>query len=577
MALTILDLGEDVLISEICTYLYPEEIFKFFSLSKSLYEIFQNSSNVFQILYNKKFTNNENNYTLSLQQHLNWKQLFYLRCDKNQKVYTWGSPNGGRLGYTLKDVPPAHKSTVSQCVVHTPTNVEAFNGHLIVDIVATGFAFVFLSNAGELWFSGADWKDFTGISTPGPILTRDYRANPGALALFTMANNQNANVRSRRTIPTGVPPIPLMNRRYANDDDEGDGGDDTSTTPPAGPSGGSLPQGRRRLEPQVQTEDPLIHPRPKIKETNYISRLYLPPTENNEQSDKRIVSISAGRQHIVALDDHNHIYTWDTGCKSNVGVKLDFPGLPSSALVIKVAAGWNLSAALVEGYGLVVWYTRIGITKEQFDRNEFKSEAKYFIVPFTKDDVVDFSVGCDYVIYATREDPIGADEIRERTHPMDNFNNWKASQTENIEFTTLNGCFNNFAVFTNHDQVLLGNFNHLIHREDENEEGRNPIILDELQGQNIKSVVMGDYHYLALTTDGQVLSWGVEPDSCGCLGVGYKLNLKDRYPPDVVQLEGRAVNILKPVPIKSTGEKGKWVAIAAGGWHSGGIHVPIEE
>lgn len=69
MTLSIYDLGEDILTSQISNYLSPEDIFKFFSLSKTLYSIYQNSSIIYQYLYNKKFTNNENNYTLSLQEN----------------------------------------------------------------------------------------------------------------------------------------------------------------------------------------------------------------------------------------------------------------------------------------------------------------------------------------------------------------------------------------------------------------------------------------------------------------------------------------------------------------------------
>ena len=67
---------------------------------------------------------------------------------------------------------------------------------------------------------------------------------------------------------------------------------------------------------------------------------------------------------------------------------LEFPGISSNSSnfgrVIKISAGWNLSATLIDNYGLIVWYTRIGITEEQFHNREFISQAKYFIIPFTK-------------------------------------------------------------------------------------------------------------------------------------------------------------------------------------------------
>ncbi|RCK64837.1 SCF-associated factor 1 [Candida viswanathii] len=602
MTVSILNLGDDILISNIASYLSPEDIFKLFSLSKSLYDIFQHSSIIFQTLYNKKFTNNENNYTLSLEENLNWKQLFYLRCSSEQKFYTWGDSGSGRLGYKSTEVPRANLANTFGWTVHTPTNVSPFNDHIIVDIAAGGFSFFILTNEGELWFTGLDYKRGTGIATPGPVTTRDYRPNPGTMALFTMGNNANDDVRSRRNIRTGVPPIPLMAGRYANDDNEGTaegngggaGAAPATTTPPAAPTSTEVPQGRRKIEPAPVTPapSPMSHRPSKIKETSMISRLFLPQLED-EPEDLRIVSISAGREHIIALDNYNHIFTWDAGSRSNVGLLLEFPGIPPTAPVIKIVAGWNLSTALIQGYGLVVWYTRSGITRDQFIAKDFRAEAKYFIVPFSKGDIVDFSVGSDYVMFirksdqklyqlrfdvhelASRDGPIEPDELRRKINPMDNFNNWREQQDMASQFTKLKGCFNNFVVFTNHDQVLLGNLKHLLHQEDQNEEGATPIVIDELQGKNIKTIEMGDYHYLALTVDGSLLSWGSEPRGCGCLGLGYKLTVHEDHP-DEVKLEGADMIALHPMKTRSPPYKGKWVSIVASGWQSGGIYVPVE-
>lgn len=637
MTLSIYDLGEDILTSQISNYLSPEDIFKFFSLSKTLYSIYQNSSIIYQYLYNKKFTNNENNYTLSLQENLNWKQLFYLRCNRHQKVYTWGQSLMGRLGYNLSQVPIENRSeNFGWMMVHTPTNINNFNDHIIVDIVATGFSFIILANDGELFFTGNDWKQSHNRATPGPIKTQDYRPTPGTMALYTLTNNQTLEpIRSRRNIVRGVPPMPMMNRRYANDDDSDDSSgensdgeiitpDATTTTestsssvPPLvpAPTSSALPQGRRKItqpEPTPTSTPALTHRPSKIKESNFISRLFLPPLLPNRKDNlekRKIISISAGREHIIALDNYNNIYTWDTGCQSNVGVMLEFPGISSNSSnfgrVIKISAGWNLSAALIDNYGLIVWYTRIGITEEQFHNREFISQAKYFIIPFTKNDIIDFTVGSNFVMFirksdeklyqtrfnvheiATREDTsnITIDEIKQFTNPMDNFNHWKQQQSENnkenIRFTKVTGCFNDFSVFTNHDQVLLGNLHHLEYHDNGNDQGMKPIIIDELQGKNIKRIEIGDYHYLALTADGTLLSWGTESRFCGCLGLGSKQSILDQYTTptntedsDEVKLRGNNLVVLKPLPVKPPPYKGKWVCIAASGWHSGGIYVP---
>ena len=635
MTLSIYDLGEDILTSQISNYLSPEDIFKFFSLSKTLYSIYQNSSIIYQYLYNKKFTNNENNYTLSLKENLNWKQLFDLRCNRHQKIYTWGQSLMGRLGYSLSQVPIENRSeNFGWMMVHTPTNITNFNDHIIIDIVANGFSFIILTNDGELFFTGNDWKQSHNRTTPGPIQTQDYRPTPGTMALYTLTNNQTLQpIGSRRNIARGVPPMPMMNRRYANEDDDDDDDDEeddnngitpdvTTTTeatssivPPflPAPTSSSLPQGRRKITTQQQQEQnqPALSHRPsKIKESNFISRLFLPPLPPNRKQSlekRRIISISAGREHIIALDNYNNIYTWDTGCQSNVGVMLEFPNIPiNSNRIIKISAGWNLSAALIDNYGLIVWYTRIGITESQFNSREFISKVKYFIIPFTKNDIIDFAVGSNFIIFikksdgklyqtrfdvhefATRDTLITFDEIKQITNPMNNFNNWKLQQQqseigkENIIFTKVSSCFNDFAVFTNHDQVLLGNLHHLQYYENNNDEqGIEPIIINELQGKNIKRIEIGDYHYLALTTDGSLLSWGTESRFCGCLGLGSKQDIIDQYNNhntggggEEVSLRGNNLVVLKPLPVKPPPYKGKWVCIAASGWHSGGIYVP---
>ena len=150
---------------------------------------------------------------------------------------------------------------------------------------------------------------------------------------------------------------------------------------------------------------------------------------------------------------------------------------------------------------------------------------------------------------------------------MDNFNHWKQQQSENnkenIRFTKVTGCFNDFSVFTNHDQVLLGNLHHLEYHDNGNDQGMKPIIIDELQGKNIKRIEIGDYHYLALTADGTLLSWGTESRFCGCLGLGSKQSILDQYTTttnsedsDEVKLRGNNLVVLKPLPVKPPPYKG---------------------
>ena len=61
----------------------------------------------------------------------------------------------GRLGYNLSQVPIENRSeNFGWMMVHTPTNINNFNDHIIVDIVAMGFSFIILANDGELFLQG---------------------------------------------------------------------------------------------------------------------------------------------------------------------------------------------------------------------------------------------------------------------------------------------------------------------------------------------------------------------------------------------------------------------------------------
>lgn len=91
-------------------------------------------------------------------------------------------------------------------------------------------------------------------------------------------------------------------------------------------------------------------------------------------------------------------------------------------------------------------------------------------------------------------------------------------------------------------------------------------IIPELQNRSIVDVAVGDYHFLALTVDGELLSWGLELQKNGCLGLGDASSFKD---PLIVREEGRSFRVLKPTVIKKPKESGRWLRLAGAGWHSG--------
>lgn len=550
------DIGDDLLITIIPQYLSPEDIFNLSIVNHDFYNRFHHSSftsTLYKILYNKKFTNNDNHLLPKINQEngLTWQDLFELRVNRGQKVYTWGTNDFGRLGY-LSDSLPNDVKTMRRGI-HTPSNIKVFNNHIITDLSSTGFSFIILTNHGQLYYTGHDWSNgmrgYTQPESPGPK-THDYYPSPSELALTRLAINATTPMHGREVFNNPVNRSEIGNR-YDREVQE-------------------MPQGRRmRIQP-ILTRPPENLPatasaplNKQVDETNFVTKFNL--------DDKvKIISVSSGRQHILALDDNNNVYTWDTGVQNKMGIRLKFPELGSNGPVLKIFAGWNLSGMYIYDVGLVVWNCRDSITKEQFESGDFSANTNYQIILGTKQDVDDFTIGDNFVLFTKKS--TGelykcqmVDGTLHLPEPVDNFNQWLVDQYQSsgneIKFTRLNCTFQNWVVFTNNDQILLGNASNELK------------IVPQLQFQNIKSIEIGDYHFLALTNQGEVLSWGRESGQCGCLGLGNKTTVLENN--DTVQDLGLydGIHVSTPLKVKNPVEQGKWVQITASGWHSGGIFI----
>ncbi|CAI5760739.1 unnamed protein product [Candida verbasci] len=523
MTLSLLDLGEDILL-QLSTHLTPSQIFKLFTLNKQLYSIFSHSNSIYNLLYRKLF-----NTTYPITSTQNWKEIFYTRVS-SQQVFTWGESNGGRLGYLSTSIPQESLIRNFGWYVHTPSHIPEFDNFIIIDILATGFNFIFLLDNGEIWYSGIARNGYRNIS-PGPK-EKDY-----------IGRIENDHVAARRNL--GVIPMPLMSQRY------------------------QIPKDEENNDLKWRQKSKTVP-----SNNNFLSKFEI-------MGHPHVVSISCGREHLIALTDTNELYTWDSGNSNKIGIKLTFPSIDSSYTILKICAGWNSSAILVENVGLVIIYRREALTKEQFENHHFTTDAKYIILPNSKNNIVDLTVGNNYILYISKSDnslcmftfnpdnlssETSITELRSSIKKLDKFNNWKTQFEKHIEFTKVSSNFNNFIIFTNHDQILFG------HSEDV----ENIIVHDELQGRNIVSIEIGDYHYLALTSSGDIFSWGIESKCCGCLGLGSKEEVKQKVTDETIVIdEGNGLRVTKPLIVKKPGN-GKWIGIAAGGWHSAGIFVPDE-
>ena len=116
-----------------------------------------------------------------------------------------------------------------------------------------------------------------------------------------------------------------------------------------------------------------------------------------------------------------------------------------------------------------------------------------------------------------------------------------------------------------------------------------PKIIPSLQNRSVISVVLGDYHNVALTSTGKVLSWGSY--SLGALGLGDPTKLPPGTPGAFNTEEqrefanrnrrGEPPSVEAPTEVRfdhgrKTPKDRFCFAIAAAGWHTGALVIDLE-
>ena len=117
-----------------------------------------------------------------------------------------------------------------------------------------------------------------------------------------------------------------------------------------------------------------------------------------------------------------------------------------------------------------------------------------------------------------------------------------------------------------------------------------PSILPALQYQSVIAVVLGDYHYGALTADGTLLTWGAF--SRGALGLGDPMQLEPGTPGGfrtardkqtmltVSHMAHTPPDVVVPTSVRfARGEHARKTycfAVAAAGWHMGALVIDLE-
>lgn len=496
-----LDLPQDV-IDTVIFFLPPADIKGLLFVSKSFYHEIRGSGFVWQQLFLKTFGKPVVYEPVGGEDSINWEDLYHTH--RMAGLFTWGSLVGGRLGLSSKDVPPeALVRRGFQTGVGKPTKVDGLE-FTLASVTAGGFSHQLLTTKGEIYSLGS-WH--SGHRGPGPE-EADYRPAAPPRRAPGVPRPPDSNLR--------LNPV-LLNPRI----------------------------GGRVLHPQILPEH-VLREQPKPEEyTGDRSNRFL--TREWTHADVKFVSVSSGRCHFVALDNSGKVWSWDDPRTAH-GVNIVFG---DDAPVKKVVAGWDSSVAYLYGVGLVYWNHRSPLKPD-----EETALAHHLTVPNTgsingEDKVVDFMVGEGFIIYLTqRGELFRNDMVGDDSFPLIKFKQYLQDNAQSLQpkFTGLSGNFSTFACFSNEDIVLLGS-----------KCSDTPEIVEELQHKNCVSIAVGDYHFLALCKDGSLYSWGLESQSCGCLGLGDHVDSR---------MEQNSRRVDKPTLVEIGG---KVLAITAAGWQSSAL------
>lgn len=399
-----------------------------------------------------------------------WFKLFR-RLLTNSRVFTWGSNSNDRLGHASHATPlrrprPLLRSMLQSC--GTPT--EMANTHemgVIADMQCGGWSTTLLSSKGTLYIAGV----LDGM--------HQYLSHYGS---------------------GGSGPRPLR-----------------------------FPVGFPYSTQLAQYEEPTI----------------------------AIRQFSSGRAHVLGLSDSGRIWSWYAVEKPALHVKflnVDITeassgqsSVPDRALfgrVKKVVAGWSCSSAYIYGIGIVIWdpVKRAPTEEDETDTmlvmetTEVPKTSYQRAKGATRQSEVDKTLGEEvgvvinhiilehFIVFVTDIGKVFCAEIREG-NVVDDILELRALRNDSSTALDVQGSFRSFAIFKN-GEVITAHQDYLIaswqqrarNPEQDGVEGLQRV--PALQNNDVISVAFGDYHFLALHSNGKITSYGRENQACGALGLG---------------------------------------------------------
>ena len=315
----------------------------------------------------------------------------------------------------------------------------------------------------------------------------------------------------------------------------------------------------------MQQNQPILLPAPLAYPPGF------PHPTQRYDSSTAIKQLSAGRSHVLALSDSGRIWSWWSARHPALHVKFLHHDLRedgrerATGVVRKVVAGWNMSAALIDGVGIVIWEPlQLGDGLTETEDTAIVLESA--LVPKTGcaqtnshrqtqpptlmdnselaktvGEVQDFVVLENAILFSTSLGKVFASQIQwdETTQsvsdpvelPLPDLSATNHEDgTEPTLATDVQGSFRSFAIFTRSGNVLTSNQDALmqllvLRKEPALTPHDQPAPrlfwrIPALQHRDVISVAFGDHHFHALHASGHITSYGTESQKCGALGLG---------------------------------------------------------
>lgn len=266
-----------------------------------------------------------------------------------------------------------------------------------------------------------------------------------------------------------------------------------------------------------------------------------------------IRQFSAGRSHILGLSDDGKIWSWYNATKAALQVKFAHITLEEQAIggpsaqqvsafghVRQVVAGWSCSSAYVQGVGIVLWEVverqahdretdtmlvleSVEVPKTGYRRpkgRERESEDQSTLGEEVGE-VLNYIILEHFVVFATDTGKVFCGLFGDKNR-VDEVLELRDLRSKNGTAVDVQGSFRRIAVFKD-GEVITADQEYLHHCWDAR--GTDATFgglhrIPALQRNDVISVAFGDYHYLALHSNGKITSYGTELQACGALGLG---------------------------------------------------------